>query len=124
MQESKQKALMFLLGAVLVGGALGFTADRMILNERACRPVDRSKDLRHLLADRLSLSPNQERKIDSILDERHRQYEIVMAPVRSRMDSVKLAARGQMRLVLSGSQVETFDALVRDLNDTTRHEEQ
>lgn len=124
MRDSKQQAIMFLLGAVLVGGALGFTADRMILNDRACRPVDRKKDLRSLLNDRLSLSPDQERRIDSILDERHRQYEIVLAPVRDRMDSVKLAARNQMRRVLKGDQVGTFDALVRELNDTTRHEEE
>jgi hypothetical protein len=30
MQRSKQQALMFLLGAVLVGGAVGFSADRYI----------------------------------------------------------------------------------------------
>ena len=29
MQRSKQQALMFLLGAVLVGGVLGFSADRL-----------------------------------------------------------------------------------------------
>ena len=29
MQRSKNLAMMFLLGAVLVGGALGFTADRV-----------------------------------------------------------------------------------------------
>ena len=30
MQRSKQQALMFLLGAVLVGGVLGFSADRVM----------------------------------------------------------------------------------------------
>ena len=34
MQRTKQQALMFLLGAVLVGGALGFSADRYIGHEK------------------------------------------------------------------------------------------
>ena len=34
MQRPKQQALMFLLGAVLVGGALGFSADRYISHEK------------------------------------------------------------------------------------------
>jgi hypothetical protein len=38
MQQSKNLAITFLLGAVLVGGALGFTADRMMLRERIAQP--------------------------------------------------------------------------------------
>ncbi len=34
MQRSKQQALMFLLGAVLVGGVLGFSADRVIADKQ------------------------------------------------------------------------------------------
>ena len=30
MQRSKQQAIMFLLGAVLVGGVVGFSAERVI----------------------------------------------------------------------------------------------
>jgi len=34
MQRSKQQALMFLLGIGLVGGALGFSADRYLGHQR------------------------------------------------------------------------------------------
>ena len=34
MQRSKQQALMFVLGAALVGGALGFSADRYMVHEK------------------------------------------------------------------------------------------
>jgi hypothetical protein len=34
MQRSRSLALMFLLGALLVGGALGFTADRVLTGDR------------------------------------------------------------------------------------------
>ena len=37
MQRSKQQALMFLLGAVLVGGVLGFSADRFVASKKPTR---------------------------------------------------------------------------------------
>jgi hypothetical protein len=124
MQQSKQQALMFLLGAVLVGGALGFTADRMIINDKLCASSSSPKDLRHLLADRLVLSKGQQAKVDSILDERHRQYQIVFEPVRARYDSVKLHAREQIRRVLTPGQATRFDEVIREFSDTTRHRDE
>jgi hypothetical protein len=40
MQRSRSLALMFLLGALLVGGALGFTADRMLAGGRCANNGD------------------------------------------------------------------------------------
>lgn len=124
MQPSKQQALMFLLGAVLVGGALGFTADRMMIRDQLCAGKASPQDLRGLLTERLGLAADQEEKVDKILDERTRQYEVVMAPIRSKMDSIKLNAREQIRVVLSPEQVQKFDDLIRELNDTTRKKEE
>ena len=118
MQNTKQQALMFLLGAVLVGGALGFTADRVMLRDRMCTGDEH--DLRGLLSQRLALTPVQEQRVDSILDDRHRRYEAVVAPLRESLDSVKLRARAQIRLLLSPEQVPKFDDLVREVNDTTK----
>jgi hypothetical protein len=123
MKQSKQQALMFLLGAVLVGGALGFTADRLIINDKLCASSNSSKDLRSLLADRLQLSPEQESRIDSILDERHRQTRLALEPVQAQLDSIKLHARAQMRLVLRNGQVSKFDALVQEFSDSTKRRE-
>lgn len=124
MRQSKQQALMFLLGAVLVGGALGFTADRLIINDKLCPSSNSSKDLRSLLADRLQLTREQEVRIDSILDERHRQTRLALEPVQANLDSIKLHARAQMRLVLKDGQVSKFDALVREFSDTTKQREE
>ena len=47
MQRTKQQALMFLLGAVLVGGVLGFSAERALHEDRDgdyLDPVDPSLD--------------------------------------------------------------------------------
>ena len=44
MQQSKNLAIAFLLGAVVVGGALGFSADRLMLRDRiAPAPSGREK---------------------------------------------------------------------------------
>ena len=53
MQNSKQLAVMFLLGAFVVGGALGFTADRVWGRDAACRDPRGSREL---LYDRLELT--------------------------------------------------------------------
>jgi hypothetical protein len=121
MQSSKQQAMMFLLGAVLVGGALGFTADRVILRDQMCTAEPR--DLRGLLSQRLALTPDQEHKVDSILDDRHKRYEVALAPIQESLDSVKLRARAQIRVLLSEEQVPKFDELVRELNDTTKYKD-
>lgn len=119
MTPSKQQAMMFLLGAVLVGGALGFTADRVMIQDRICATDAAVQQVRTSLADRLSLSKDQERKVDSILDERHKQYQVVMAPVRGQLDSVKLHSRAQIRLLLDSGQAVAFDEFIREINDST-----
>lgn len=122
MSPSKQQAVMFLLGAVLVGGALGFTADRVMIQDRICATDASVKDVRLSLAERLHLTKEQQRKVDSLLDDRHRQYEIVMAPIRDQMDSVKLHSRAQIRRLLDSAQVVAFDEFIREMNDSTKKE--
>ncbi|MFN8582234.1 MAG: hypothetical protein U0163_14830 [Gemmatimonadaceae bacterium] len=120
MSPSKQQAMMFLLGAVLVGGALGFTADRVMIQDRICANDNAVKDARAAMAERLHLTKAQEVRVDSLLDERHRQYEVVIAPVRDKMDSVKAHSRAQIRRLLDSSQAVEFDAFIRELSDTTK----
>ena len=89
MQRSKHLAMMFLLGAVLVGGALGFTADRVWMQDPlpAATPAPR----RALLYDRLELNAVQRAAWDSILDDRHRQFDSLFKPIKPQMDSDSLA---------------------------------
>jgi hypothetical protein len=118
MQQSKNVALAFLLGTFLTGGALGFTANRYLTRDKIC-----SSD-QLPLAERLGLSGSQSRAVDSILDERGRQYGVVMAPIRPAIDSIKLNARQQIRLLLDARQVQEFDAMIREMSDTTRKNRQ
>lgn len=117
MQPSKNLAITFLLGAVIVGGALGFTADRVMLRDR----IARRESNRLLLADRLQLDSTQRTRLDSILDDRHRRWELVMAPVRPTLDSIKLRARDEIRLMLNPTQRAEFEKVLAEMNDTTRN---
>jgi len=71
MQRSKQQALMFLLGAVLVGGVLGFSAERVMLHASN----ERSWAARNAMYDDLELTPAQRAAMDSIIDEKNRRVD-------------------------------------------------
>ena len=112
MQNSKQLAVMFLLGAVLVGGALGFTADRVWLKDPGCNDP---KCNRRLLYDRLELDTPQRAAWDSILDDRHRQFDSLFKPIRPQMDSIRMRSRAQLRALLTTPEQQArYDAIIAD----------
>ena len=111
MQRSKNLAMMFLLGAVLVGGALGFTADRVWMRDAACKDPSAS---RALLYDRLDLNAAQRAAWDSILDDRHRQFDSLFKPIKPQMDSIRSRSRAQMRALLTTpEQRARFEAIIQ-----------
>lgn len=114
MHQSKNLALAFLFGAVLVGGALGFTADRVLSRDRH---GDSTLDM---LDRRLDLSDAQRSQIDAILDDRQQQFSRVYATMKPRLDSIRLNAREQMRAVLNAEQRGQFQAILNELNDSTK----
>ena len=111
MQRSKNLAMMFLLGAVLVGGALGYTADRVWMRDAACNDPRAS---RALLYDRLELNVAQRAAWDSILDDRHRQFDSLFKPIKPQMDSIRSRSRAQMRALLTTpEQRSRFEAIIQ-----------
>ncbi len=112
--RSRQTATMFLLGALLTGGVLGFSANRVFAGGR--KPlVQPQRQLRDQLAERLQLTPAQRERVDSILDDRHRQMNEVLKPVRPRMDSIRLNARANIRRILTPAQDVEFEAMLKEL---------
>jgi hypothetical protein len=83
MQRSKQQALMFLLGAVLVGGVLGFSADRVMSK----KPQRISARMR--MYEDIGIASDQRVKMDSVLDETNCKTQELMRTVRPAMDSVR-----------------------------------
>lgn len=114
MQQSKNLAIAFLLGAVVVGGAVGFTADRVMLRDRISRP----EGGRPSLADRLQLDATQRAKLDSIVDDRHKRYNLIMSTVRPALDSVKQRARDEIRLILTPTQLAEFEKVLAEMNSS------
>ena len=117
MQQSKNVAIAFLLGAVLVGGALGFTADRVMLSDRISRPGGG----RPKLADRLQLDASQRVRLDSITDARHKRYDVIMSTVNPALDSLKQRTRDEIRAMLSPTQLAEFEKVLAEMSNNNKN---
>lgn len=110
MQRSKQQALMFLLGAVLVGGVLGFSAERVI----GRTGKEHSWAARNTMYDDLGLTAAQRAAMDSVIDEKNRRVDSLLKPVRAQIDSVRNNARTQFYRIFTPDQRAKFDMRVRE----------
>src|SRR6186997_343773 len=96
MQRSKSLAMMFLLGTLVVGGALGFSADRLFTRPGLCTASNDRSGWKDQFASELELTPTQRVALDSILDKRHRDWAAVHETIRPRMDSLQASIRPQL----------------------------
>jgi uncharacterized membrane protein len=104
-QRSKSLALMFLLGAFLTGGALGFAADRAVTHSKPYTKQFDRRAMREELAHELGLSDAQRRSLDSILDWRNEQFAQRMKPVN---DSLRDSSRVLINNMLDAGQQRRF----------------
>jgi hypothetical protein len=109
MQRSKQQALMFLLGAVLVGGVLGFSADRVFQDKQ------KHWGPRMRMYNDLKLSETQRVTLDSLLDDRNCQISAVMKPVSPQLDAIKKAAHQQILGIMNAEQRASMDMRMQDM---------
>jgi hypothetical protein len=117
MERPKQQALAFLLGALLVGGVVGFSADRVFRKDDAS-----IASRRKAMYDDLGLAPAQRVALDSLFDARNCQYEVIVRPIQPAVDSLKVATRAQMDRLLTADQRARLDARRKD-DDAKRDEE-
>ncbi len=108
MTRSKSLAISFLLGALLVGGALGFTADRLVHKDHS------RGDMRNRIAADLGLSAQQRVQFDTILERRHRDFEAVMSPLKPRLDSIRDKSLQDIRQLLTADQQRKFEAFLKN----------
>jgi Spy/CpxP family protein refolding chaperone len=92
MERSKGYAMMFLLGAFVTGGALGFTADRVI-GAGHNREMRGTRASRQKMAEELKLTPEQQASVDSLIEQKHRQIVALYKPIKPQLDSIALVAR-------------------------------
>lgn len=104
MQRPKQQALAFLLGAVLVGGVLGFSADRVFRRDDSSVAGKRKA-----MYDDLEATPAQRAAMDSLFDARNCQYDAIFKPIRPALDSLKQATRERMNRILTAEQRAKLD---------------
>lgn len=105
MQRSKQQALMFLLGAVLVGGVLGFSADRVMASKKPGPRVP----ARVQMYDDIGITADQRARMDSVLDETNCKTSEIMRSVRPAMDSVRAEGLKTFVSMLTAGQREAYN---------------
>ena len=117
MDRPKQQAIAFLLGAVLVGGVVGFSADRIFRHD------DMSiAEKRKAMYDDLDMSAAQRASMDSLFDARNCQYDAIFRPVQPALDSLRTATRDKMNQILTAEQRSRLDVRRKD-DDSHRSEE-
>jgi Spy/CpxP family protein refolding chaperone len=117
MQRSKYLAVLLLLGTATASYAIGFTSERVMKQGRVAereRGGDQ-RSMRDRIGEELALTAEQRVEFDRILDEKHRQMNIVLAPVRPRMDSISAATRTQIRAMLDPEQQARFDRFHQEM---------
>src|SRR3954453_1023455 len=114
MEGSKGYALMFLLGAFVAGGALGFTADHVIDAKHGRDHGPRA--YRQRMVDEIKLTPQQQASVDSLIEQKHRQIVALYKPVRPQLDSLAIQSRlvsettpEQIKKPLKPEQARKFD---------------
>ena len=114
MEHPKQQALAFLLGALLVGGVLGFSADRVFRQEELT-PAQR----RAQFYEDIGITAQQRPVLDSLLDARNCLMDSVVKTFQPRLDSIKTASRAEMDRLLTPDQHARLEARRKD--DAMRH---
>lgn len=78
--------------------------------------------MRARLADDLGLNDMQRAQLDSVLDDRNRVNDSLMAPVRPSLDSLGAATRQRIRQLLTPEQQATYDQMLREREEARRQE--
>lgn len=110
-QQSKSLAVMFLLGAFLTGGALGFVADRAVTKRPYAKQYTR-RTMREEFARELSLNEEQRRVIDSIFSWRDARSQAIISPLQPALDSTRDSARVLINQKLDSTQQRRFKAMI------------
>ena len=120
MQRSKQQALMFLLGALLVGGALGFSAAGYISHEKfASQYGPRAR-----FYDEMGLSAQQRSTLDSLSFKQDCVIKSVLAPQQAKLDSIRATFKAQWRAVFTKEQLVRYDARRKEIQARREAEQQ
>ncbi len=122
MRRTQVLALAFFVTAAAAGAVAGIAVDRLILRERMERQWGDQRAMRARFADDLRMDSTQRIQLDSVLDDRNRQQDSLMGPVRPSLDSLGAATRQRIRQLLTPEQQATYDQMLREREDARRQE--
>ena len=105
MERPKQQALAFLLGALLVGGVLGFSADRVMRRDEQTPQARRAA-----FYEAIGITAAQKSPMDAILDDRNCRMDSVVKTIQPTLDSIKAASRVSMDRILTPEQHDRLEA--------------
>jgi hypothetical protein len=111
MQRTKQQALMFLLGAVLVGGAVGFSADRYIGHEKFATQYGP----RQRFYEELGLTPQQRTAMDSLAFQQDCAVRQVLSPHDSVLKAIRTRFQAQRDSVLTKDQLTRMETRRKEM---------
>jgi Spy/CpxP family protein refolding chaperone len=124
MRRTNGLALAFFIAVFAAGAAAGVVADRYVQRARVQRQWGDQRAMRSRLADDLGMTDAQRASMDSLLDDRNRQYDSLMAPMRPTLDSLGSATRQRLRQLLTPEQQATYDQIQREREEARRRERQ
>lgn len=124
MRQTNGWALALFVAVFVAGAAVGVATDRYLQREQVQRQWGNQRAMRTRLADDLGMSTEQRASLDSLLDDRNRQYDSLMAPVRPTLDSLGAATRQRIRQLLTPEQQATYDQIQREREEARRREKQ
>ncbi len=124
MRRTNGLALAFFIAVFAAGAAVGVVTDRYVQRERLQRQWGDQRAMRNRLADDLGMTDAQRASMDSLLDDRNRQYDSLMAPMRPTLDSLGAATRQRLRQLLTPEQQATYDQIQREREEARRREKQ
>ena len=113
-QRAPLTAALVLLLTLLVGGLAGVALDRLVLLPRTFhrpgvehgmrRPPPRDREFRNRFARELGLTPEQQTRIDSMMDRQGRELRAVRGQVQPQLDSIINRTRRELDSVLTPEQ--------------------
>lgn len=118
--SSKTKAVIVVLGCIIIGFIAGLLLDRLFLLKY--HPPRRSglKEYRKEIIKRLNLTQTQQVQLDSILSWSQREFKNLSKELRPKYDSLKNALRDSIKAILNPEQIKEFEKMIKETEKNER----
>ena len=117
--SNKTKAIIVILGCIIIGFNLGVLADRLLFLKYHPRKPG-LKEYRKELIKKLNLNQTQQVRLDSILSWSQIEFKNLSKEFRPKYDSLKNALRDSIKSILNPDQIEKFEKMMKEIEKNGR----